>query len=264
MKVYLDAVGLLAPGLAGWRGARAVLAGDASYREEPMPRPTADILPPAERRRCGDAVRLALHVGVEALETSGAPAATLPTVFTSSAGDGIVLHEICTALAAPERALSPTRFHNSVHNAAAGYWTIATGARVPSTSLCAYRGSFAAGLLEAALQSTTERRAVLLIGCDTVLPEPLHAACPVVAPFAVALVIAAERGAASAAALEIALERGSEPTRLVDPGLETLRCGNDIARCLPLLASIARQRSERVVLEYLPPQALAVAVAPCN
>ena len=40
--------------------------------------------------------------------------------------NGQVIHEICEALATDEREVSPTRFHNSVHNASAGYWGIAT------------------------------------------------------------------------------------------------------------------------------------------
>ncbi len=41
----------------------------------------------------------------------------------------------------------PTQFHNSVHNAVAGYWSIATKSTQPMTCLAAHDHSFAAGLL---------------------------------------------------------------------------------------------------------------------
>ena len=72
--------------------------------------------------------------------------AQLATVFSSTAGDCDNSHVILETLASADRALSPTRFANSVHNAAAGYWSIATGAKAESTVLCAFDASFGAGL----------------------------------------------------------------------------------------------------------------------
>ena len=68
--------------------------------------------------------------------------------------------------------MSPTKFHNSVHNAAAGYWTIGTGCMAPSNSLSGYECSFAAGLLEAAAQCAADRRPVLLVGFDVAARRP--------------------------------------------------------------------------------------------
>ena len=83
-------------------------------------------------------------------------------------------------LATDGREVSPTRFHNSVHNAPSGYWAVATGSREPSTSLCAYDASFAAGLLEAAAQATVDDRPVTLVAYDLPYPEPLQRARPIV------------------------------------------------------------------------------------
>jgi hypothetical protein len=262
MAVHVDGVGLLAPGLVGWRAARAILRGEARYEPGEMPRPSADLLPPAERRRCGDIVRLALHVGAEALAASGARAADLPTVFTSSSANGEVLHQTCETLAGPVRDVSPTRFHNSVHNAPAGYWSIATGSREPSTSLCAYQGSFAAGLLEAALQASAERRPVLLVAYDAPNPEPLATAVPIDGPCGVAMLLGHEASAASLARLELGLAADGEVTLLADRGLERLRTGNSAASGLPLLAVLAGGRAARVLLEYLPGLRVAAAVTP--
>lgn len=109
-----------------------------------------------ERRRVGKMVRLALTVGRTAVQAAYVDAGKLATVFTSSSGDGDNCDAIFTTLAATEKSerfISPTRFHNSVHNAAAGYWSIANQCMMPSTSLCAYNASFAAGLMEACCQA---------------------------------------------------------------------------------------------------------------
>jgi hypothetical protein len=262
MLAYVDGVGLLAPGLASWRAARPVLAGEARYAPGEMPRPTAEVLPPAERRRCGDLVRLALHVGAEALAASGTPADDLATVFTCATGNGEVLHQICETLAGDARDLSPTRFHNSVHNAAAGYWSIATGARAPSTSLCAHQGSFAAGLVEAAVQARTDHRPVLLVAYDVPPPPPLAAVVPCTVPCGLALLVAPSAGAATLGAIELEVRRDGAGTPLADPGLEHLRTGNAAARGLPVLSAFAARRAADTTLEWLPDLWLAVSAAP--
>jgi hypothetical protein len=262
MKAYIDGVGLLAPGLPSWRAAHPALAGEARYEPGEMPRPTAEILPPAERRRCGDLVKLALHVGAEALAPSGARAEDLATVFTCATGNGEVLHQICETLAGSARDVSPTRFHNSVHNAAAGYWSIATGARGASTSLCAHQGSFAAGLVEAAVQVRSENRPVLLVAYDLPPPPPLAAVVPCALPCGLALLLAPGEGAASLAAIELDLVSEGRETTLADPALERLRTGNAAARGLPILVALASGRAAHATLEWLPDLWLAVSATP--
>ncbi|HEY6864854.1 MAG TPA: beta-ketoacyl synthase chain length factor, partial [Burkholderiales bacterium] len=188
MRAYVEGIAVLGPGLAGWEASRAVLAGTAPYRPEAAVVPPSDLLPPAERRRTGLPVKLALAVGREAFLNAGRDASATRTVFTASCGDGQNLHDMCESLARPEREVSPTRFHNSVHNAAAGYWGIATRSREASTSLCAYDASFGAGLLEAMAQVAVDGVAVALLAYDQPYPEPLHRARPIGGVFAAALV----------------------------------------------------------------------------
>jgi len=263
MRVYVDGIGLLGPGLDGWSQACAVFRGETAYAGGRTARPTVDLLPPAERRRCGDTVRLALHVGVEAVRASGADAAGLAAVFASSSGDGEVTHHICLALARAERDVSPTRFHNSVHNAPAGYWSIATESREPSTSLCAYEGSFAAGLLEAGLQVTAGQRPVLLVAYDAPYPAPLDVFYPMVGSFGVGLVLSPTARATSLGPLDLALADGGDETKLADPALESLRCGVAAARSLPLLVALARGEQSCTRLGYLPGASVAADAAPC-
>jgi hypothetical protein len=148
---------------------------------------------------------------------------------------------------------------NSVHNAAAGYWSIATQSREPSTSLCCYDWSFAAGLLETACQVVVNGKPVALIAYDEPYPEPLHSARPIHSEFGVALVLGPEKGIA---ALDVEFARGAE-TRLDHAQLEAVRLGNPAARSLPLLAALARGSRADVTLAYGASASLHVRVEPC-
>jgi hypothetical protein len=172
---------------------------------------------------------------------------------------------MCETLASREREISPTRFHNSVHNAAAGYWSIATRSREASTSLCCYDGSFAAGLLDAAVQAHVDAMPVALIAYDIPYPPPLFAARPIGSSFGAALMLAPEAGTSALAAIEIECRRGpGSASTMRDAELESLRRGNPAARSLPLLAALAQERSEELALEYVDGMHLSVKVAPCR
>lgn len=257
---YLSGIGLVAPGLPDWSCASAVLAGRTRYREQPLAAYKSALLPANERRRIGQAAKLALAAAEAALRDAGLERPP-PSVFASSSGDCDIVDKICSALLLPERPVSPTQFHNSVHNAPAGYWSIATGSRDASLSVSAYDGSFAAGLLEAVAWLTDSERA-LLVAYDQPPPEPLLQARPLLAPFAVALLLARQPDARSRWRLRLmASEPQTEPT-LEDAALERLRSGNPAARSLPLLQALACGVSASVVLPYLDHRSLQVGVEP--
>src|SRR5580700_7480342 len=260
LAAYVEGIGLLGPGIGDWPAGARLLAGETAWVRAPTVLPAPECLPSAERRRTGTVVRLALAVGLEATSRAGADPAALAAVFTSSGGDGQNCHEICQVLASAERQLSPTRFHNSVHNAAAGYWSIATGATPASNALCAYDASFAAGLLEALTQVAIERTAVLLIAYDASYPEPLRTVRPIPDAFAVAMVVAPEVGPAALGKIEAHLS-GAPADTIAEP-LESLRRAIPAARSLPLLALLARSGAGNAVLEYLDHAGLVVTVSP--
>ncbi len=264
MRVFVEGVGLIGPGLGGWEASRAPLAGIAPYQSGPTAVTASELLPAAERRRAGMPVKLALAAGREALVAAARNAAETATVFASSSGDCDNVHQMLEALATPARQISPTRFHNSVHNAAAGYWSIATQCRAPSTSLACRDASFAAGLLEAACQVAGNGAAVALIAYDHPYPEPLHAVRTILAAFGIALVLAPSATDRSIAVLDVTfVAQETAATPVAVPGLEALRNGVPAARSLPLLAVLARGSSETVILEYVSGTHLRVAVTPC-
>jgi len=175
-----------------------------------------------------------------------------------------VFDKLCRTLATPERMVSPTLFHQSVHNAAAGYWGIATASQQSSTALSCYDDSFAAGLLEAVTVVCTERCPVLLVAYDLAVPAPLSQARPITTGFAAALVLAPSTDA-SPAVMRIRLEEcADEPSCLDHPDLEQVRLDNPAARSLPLLTAIARGGERVVRLGLLESQQLVVELGPCR
>lgn len=263
MKFYLEGTGLLGPGLDGWAASRAVLAGEAEYCHAATVLRASDMLPAAERRRAGVPIKLALAVGQEAFAQAGRDTKTASTVFTSSGGDNDNVHAINGVLATAPREVSPTRFHNSVHNAAAGYWCIAAGSHEPSTSLCVHDASFAAGLLEAAVQVTVDQAVVALIAYDHCYPEPLHSLRPIAGAFGMALLFAPQQNNHTVAAIEIEFAPGEiTETSMQDAQLETVRCGIPAARSLPLLAALARQQPALITINYFGNH-LNIRLSPC-
>lgn len=271
ITLFLDAVGLFAPSMGNWAQAKTVLCTNhhAPLVALPVPAPTA--LPPAERRRVGTTVKLALAAGLDALaqlalqpqhiagHQDGTLGSHFQTVFTSSGGDGDNCHYLCDALAQPERMVSPTKFTNSVHNAPSGYWGIALRAKPASTSVCGFEASFGAGLLDAATQVHAQQTSVLLVSYDTPYPEPIATLRPMEGSMSLALLLSPVRTSASWAQLDVSLSNQA-PSCLDDVHLEHLRQNNPSGRALPLLKLLAMQASGACVLAYLDTPNIAVRV----
>lgn len=172
LTATIEGIGFWTAGLPNWAAARAFAAGSGSLVETPA-RPASQLLAPNERRRAPDTVAVSLEVALAACQDAGRDPATLPSVFTSTHGDLAITDYMCTTLASDPLAISPTKFHNSVHNAAAGYWTIGAGATAAATAISAHHASFAQGLLEALSQLAAGEAAVLLAGYDSRSTGPL-------------------------------------------------------------------------------------------
>lgn len=167
------------------------------------------------------------------------PAATPPCCHRcspSTHGDLAITDYMCTTLASDPTAISPTKFHNSVHNAAAGYWTIGAGAMTPTTALSAGAGSFAQGLLEALMQLGAGAEAVLLVGYDARSIGPLGRVSPSEGLFGAALVLGAP-GQAGKPQLALRFDDGV-PTPGDGP-LARYMAANAMAPMLPLFDSLA-------------------------
>ena len=249
MKVAVLGCGVSAPGMPDWQTASDVLTGRAPYDRTLVREPRIVALPPNERRRLPATARVALGVGSEALKDASIDdIGSVATVFACCGSDGEIVHQICDGLARKPPEISPTRFHNSVHNAPGGYWSIALSSHAPSTSLCAFESSFAAGLVEAATQALAESRTVLLVAYDLPYPAPLSSLWNVAMPFSMALVLAPRSGDGHpqiAIAMTDARSGANWPAEVPSELLT-----NPAAASLPLLAMLARGEPAKVTLPY--------------
>ena len=268
-SVQILGIGLLGPGLAGWAASSRVLREPGAWQSAPTVLPPPARLPSAERRRSGAIVKLSLAVADEALAMAQARCGLtidpgrMATVFTSSSGDPSNCHALCEALAQPDRAVSPTRFTNSVHNATAGYWHIATQSRASSTSLCAYDASWAAGLLEAYSQCAAAQSPVLLVASDIQYPEPLHALRKMPDAFGIALLLAPGQTSDAGATLTLSLTSdATPPSAMADANLQGVSCAVPAARGLTLLQALARGEPAELVVDGFSGAALKLSVTP--
>ena len=236
---FIESIAFWAPTLPGWAHARAAFRGEAEPLAAPARRPAPELLAAAERRRAPDSVALALEVAAAAARDAGLAPETLPSVFTSTHGDLAINDYMCSTLASQPTLISPTRFHNSVHNAAAGYWTIATGCREASTALSAADASFGAGLLEAVIQCSADARPVLLVAVDVEATGALASVTRSSGLLACALVVAPEARERSIAGFEWSLASGPAHAPPLRSAAARSLAGNAMAGALPLLEAIA-------------------------
>ncbi len=189
LQFSLYSAGALAPGVnsladwLAWCQTREPVAAETTL----LPLPLA--LPANERRRSSQVVRLALACAEQALAGSPFAADQLRSVFASDEGTGEVCQQMLEALATTGQ-VSPSLFHNSVHNAPSGYFSIATQNRQPAVSVSLGGESFAAGLLCAVSEACSSGQPVLLLAYDAPLPEPMRSLLPIAQATASAWIIA--------------------------------------------------------------------------
>lgn len=264
MQAFIRGVAVCGPGLDGWSASRAILAGEQAYEPRPIQPAVPSILAPNERRRTGGAVRLALSVAQQASEMAGIAPGAIPSLFATSNSDGAVMHAILETLARDEP-VSPTQFHNSVHNAASGYWSIATGSRQPTSCLSGHDATAAAALLKAVAAATVEQLPVLLCVYEVPMPEPLASRRPTAGSFGAALVLAPQAEPGVLARLSLAYR--PEPATMEQEAprggaWRELAAGNPAARLLRLLETVALGVADVCALRLLDGR-LEVTVEPC-
>jgi len=262
LTVYIDGIGFWAPGIADWPEFLRALGNAAQISLDASAKPSPASLPPAERRRAPEPVLIASEAAGQACAMAGCDPATLAGVFTSTHGDLAITDTMCATLAADPRELSPTKFHNSVHNAPAGYWTVATHCHATATAISAAHASFAAGLFEAAIQACSEDTSVLLCAYDIASRGPLMEVSASTLPFAAALVLNPARSAASLAALHVRHAIADREASAI-PTMFTALAGNPMAaQALPLLAALAQNRGAEIAIGAGAGTALVIEVAP--
>ena len=260
--LFIESVAFWSPGLPGWPAARDAFRSEGALLEPPAKRPASDLLAPRERRRAPDTVALALEVASHAVQQAGRQGTLLSSVFVSAHGDLAITDSLCKALAEAPTLLSPTLFHNSVHNAAAGYWGIGSGCMQASIALTAFEHSFAAGLLEAATQCAADLRAVLLVGYDIEACGPLSTVTSSRGLMAAALVLAPLRSDRTLAALDWSLCPGPASTCALRSDAARGMAHNAMADALPLMEALASGHTESVLMPLSARLSLKVELSP--
>jgi hypothetical protein len=239
-RLYVNGVALWSGRLPGWEAARRILRGEEPAPAQPAARPAPELLPANERRRAPDTVSIALEVALAACRYASLPPASLPSVFTSMHGDLAITDYMCGTMASSPLLVSPTRFHNSVHNAAAGYWTIAAECTRPYTALSAGELSFGAGLLESCMQAVSGDEDVLLVAYDIDARGPLAAVAGSQHLLGAGLIVGPRRGARALAQFELQLEAADGlVASMARAANAALVAGNSTESCLPFMEALA-------------------------
>lgn len=129
------------------------------------------VIPVALRRRSSMSTRLAIHAGLNACEMATVDPSTIPTLFASVGGEILITDRLCLELTNPVVHISPTQFHNSVHNTAAAYWSIITGCQQASTAMAAGEQTIAMVMIEAWSWLTTHGGNLLVVCYEENWPE---------------------------------------------------------------------------------------------
>jgi len=264
--VYLDGIGIEAPGLSTWDQTAPILRGESPFSFEKRTPPVATLIPENERRRAGDTIHLAVHVAEEAVNNAKVNAQSLINVFSSFRGSLKIVHHICNASTLLDHPVSPTQFHNSVFNSPASYWSIATGTKGPSTSLTCAESSFPAALLSATACASTQNQGVLLVMYDVESPKPFHKQYAIEFNCGIALVLMPFQSSNSLAKLEINFKpnRAREMDKILNPSLGKLIRGNASAQPLLILSKVANHENCELSYNYLEKGAVEVNIQPCN
>jgi hypothetical protein len=190
-------------------------------------------------------VAIALEVAARACESAGVDPRDLASVFACTEGDMAISDYMSETLARTPTLISPTRFHNSVHNAAAGYWCIGTGCMQPYTALSAHRDTFGEGMFEALVQAQSTGRPTLLVAYDIEARGPLSTMAHSRGIVGAGAVVSPRAGTAPFARIRWRTVRGTERTAPLVRNSE-LVAGNAMAACLPFFEAIALEEARTV------------------
>ena len=256
--IYINTLSIAAPGLLGLEQTIPVLTGKSEWETSEFPKLTPQLLPANERRRTTNYIKLALQVANKANIQNEALAA----VFASSNGDFHITQHICHSLTVEPKYISPTQFHNSVHNAPSGYWAIAAKSSAASTSISAGDCTFSSGLLEAVTQVLCQQQDVLFVAYDYPAAAPLDKFSDMTEAFATAFVLSLNKTSQSYGSIKLGLSNdNTEKSRCVNTSLNTLQDSNPIAESLPLLEALCLKNTTTLYLPHLNNSKLIVEVA---
>lgn len=185
-ELEIAGVGIWSPMFSDWK---AFLHGINHGEWQSDIRLQPELIQPRERRRAPQSVKMAVEVLDQACTMASIDPADAAVVFSSAMGDMQITDYMCRILTSTPRLVSPTKFHNSVHNATTGYWSIASHSHAPTNAVSAYAYTAPMAFLEAACQAAEDDTPVLLVTQEMAAPDALRVACPSNAAFSLGLAL---------------------------------------------------------------------------
>lgn len=241
-------VGIWSDSFADWDAFKTGIRTGAWQSDAPL---QPGRIAPRDRRRAPKPVKLAIEVMSQACEMANMEPASIATVFCSAMGDMDITDYMCGTLAAAPLEISPTRFHNSVHNAPLGYWSIGTKSHAPASAVSAHHYTAPTGFLEAAVQALEENTAVLLVTQEIAAPLALENTCPTHRDFAAAFLLSpSTNGQRPMTSVRFDIRHEVSRWPGVPRDLESPFLGHPGAGLLALLAALAAPQPEPIRLAF--------------
>jgi hypothetical protein len=186
---------------------------------------------------------MAIEALQQAITGAGCDPANTPSIWATAHGEHATAVAMLEMMRTGEGKLSPTHFHNSVHNTASGYASIATRNCSPSTTLTGGKDLGAAAFLEAFCYLDVAGGDIVLVLADESLRPPFDRGG---ASESLAVAFCLSTRPDGATAVLSGLRRDDAP-----PLKHHERFGSlYVSTALPLLERIVRRRPGSVALEF--------------
>jgi len=212
-------------------------------RDATIKAPKAELLPPRLRRRCSLLTRMSAEVVARASAQAGIDTRSAAIVLASVYGEILTTGQLLSMMAEdPGSPLSPTRFHNSVHNTPIGYLSIATKNHQGSTAISAGASTVAMAMLEAATTVAAGQGPVIVAVAEEPLPPGLAEDGGRYEGLAVAFVVEARR--AAGIPVRLAKTGVGDPLPAIPEALRRNPCAHAIT-----VAAALRGDATRIALE---------------
>lgn len=127
--------------------------------------PNIDFIPPMQRRRLSQLTKMALKTAFDCNQNQS----NVESVFASRFGEWNQSVKILESIAKKEE-ISPAAFSLSVHNSAAGIYSIINHNKLPYSSISANEMTFQAALIEALAKLQNQENILLVIGEEMIPP----------------------------------------------------------------------------------------------
>jgi hypothetical protein len=175
IKLTIKSIGVLTASIDNYEQAINFLQNNGNFADlatKKINLKPIDILPRNERRRADTHIKIAINTALQHNNIKNTQ-----IIFASCDGDTNISHKLCQAISSVDnKFISPADFHNSVHNAPSGYFSIAIKSHSPINSISTgYHNMFTTTLMEAAIKVQLYQKPVLnVLFDDNIHPQITH------------------------------------------------------------------------------------------